>query len=79
MVLSFLDSCFLLFSFFSSGGGGNLGWAEGKAKENPGHSAVGHNQWYHFEVGAPPNLVFFSGDWDVHWGYELLTHGHSGF
>ena len=31
---------------------------------------------YHFGVGAPPILVYFSGDWDVHWGYGLLTHGH---
>ena len=38
--------------------------------------AVGKNQWYHFGVGAPPMLVYFSGDWDVHWGYGLLTHGH---
>ena len=30
--------------------------------------AVGQNQWYHFGVGAPPILVYFSGDWDVHWG-----------
>ena len=30
----------------------------------------------HFEVGAPPILVYFSGDWDVHWGYGILTHGH---
>ena len=30
----------------------------------------------HFGVGAPPSLVYFSGDWDVHWGYGLLTHGH---
>ena len=28
----------------------------------------------HFGVGAPPILVYFSGDWDVHWGYGLLTH-----
>ena len=21
--------------------------------------------------GAPPILVYFSGDWDVHWGYDL--------
>ena len=27
--------------------------------------AVGQNQWYHFGVGAPPILVYFSGDWDV--------------
>ena len=33
--------------------------------------AVGQNQWYHFVVGAPPILVYFSGDWDVHWGYDL--------
>ena len=26
------------------------------------------NQWYHFGVGAPPILVYFSGDWDIHWG-----------
>ena len=39
--------------------------------------AVGQNQWYHFGVGAPPILVYFRGDWDVHyWGYGLLTHGH---
>ena len=29
-----------------------------------------------FGVGAPPILVYFSGDWAVHWGYGLLTHGH---
>ena len=38
--------------------------------------AVGQNQWYHFGVGAPPILVYFSGSWDVYWGYGLLTHGH---
>ena len=27
--------------------------------------------WYHFGVGAAPILVYFSGDWDVHWGYDL--------
>ena len=21
--------------------------------------------------GAPPMLVYFTGDWDVHWGYDL--------
>ena len=40
-------------------------------------TAVGQNQWYHFGVGAPPILVYFSGDWDVHWGYGMLTHGHT--
>ena len=38
--------------------------------------AVGHNQWYHFGIGAPPILVHSSGDGDVHWGYGVLTHGH---
>ena len=37
--------------------------------------AVGQNQWYHFGIGAPPILVDFSGDWDVHCGYGVLTHG----
>ena len=31
---------------------------------------------FHFGVGAPPILVYFSGDWDVHRGYGILTHGH---
>ena len=26
---------------------------------------------HHFGVGAPPILVYFSGDWDVRWGYDL--------
>ena len=30
------------------------------------HVAVGQHQWYHFGVGAPPVLVYVSGDWDVH-------------
>ena len=34
--------------------------------------AVGQNQWYHFGVAAPPILVYFSGDWDVYWGYGIL-------
>ena len=33
---------------------------------------------FYFGVGAPPILVYFSGDWDVHWGYGLLTHGNVG-
>ena len=37
------------------------------------------NQWYHFGIGAPPILVCFSGDWDVHWGYGVWTHDHSTF
>ena len=35
------------------------------------HLAVGENQRCHFGIGAPPILVYFSGDWDVHWGYDL--------
>ena len=31
------------------------------------------NQWYHFGIGI---LVYFSGDWDVHWGYGVFTHDH---
>ena len=38
--------------------------------------AVGQNQWYHFGVGAPPIVVYFSGDWDVRWGYGLSSRGH---
>ena len=37
--------------------------------------AVGQNQWYHFGVGAPPILVYCSGDGDVHCGYGIVTHG----
>ena len=40
------------------------------------HMAGGQNQWYHFGVGAPPILVYFSGDWNVHWAYGILTHAH---
>ena len=36
-----------------------------------GHVAVGQNQWYHFGVGAPPLLVDFNGDWDVHCDYGI--------
>ena len=41
------------------------GELEGKGHSQP-QMAVGQNQWYHFGVGAPPILVYFSGDWDVH-------------
>ena len=46
-----------------------------------GHMAVGQNRFgmpcwgwctTHFRT-------YFSGDWDVHWGYVILTHGHMGF
>ena len=29
------------------------------------------NQWCHFGIGASPILVYFSWDWDVHWGDDL--------
>ena len=34
------------------------------------------NQWYHFGVGefTPHFRTYFSGDWDVHWRYGVLTH-----
>ena len=46
--------------------------------------AVGQNQWHHFGVGAPPILVYFSGDWDVHcgvldfdpWPHESFGRGY---
>ena len=46
-----------------------------KATRLESEMAVGQNQWYHVGVGAPPVLVYFSGHWDVHCGYGLLTHG----
>ena len=41
------------------------------------HMAVGQNQWFHFGVGAPPILVYVSGDWDVHWGTAFDPWPHS--
>ena len=37
------------------------------------HMAVGQHQWYPFGVGEFTTHVSqdFSGDWDVHWGYDL--------
>ena len=46
-------------------------WSRIGAETNGGSKPMGS----HFGVGAPPMLVYFSGDWDVHWGYGLLTHG----
>ena len=39
--------------------------------------AVGQNQWQHFGVGEFTTHVrtYFSGDWDVHWGYGILPLG----
>ena len=34
--------------------------------------AVGQNQWYHFWGRCTTHFrTYFSGDWDVHWGYDL--------
>ena len=27
-------------------------------------------------TGRCTTQFYFSGDWDIHWGYGLLTHGH---
>ena len=35
------------------------------------HLAVGQTMGSHCGVSAPPILIYFSGDWDVHWGYDL--------
>ena len=46
------------------------------------HMAMIQLQWYQFGIGAPLILIYFSGDWDVHWGYciyGLLTHGYIAF
>ena len=37
------------------------------------HMAVGQHQYCHFGAAILHN---FSWDWDVHWGYGVLTHGH---
>ena len=47
-----------------------------ETEKEPKHMAVDQDQGYHFGVGAPPILVYFSGDWDVQRGYGILTHGH---
>ena len=42
--------------------------------------AVGQNQCYHVGVGAPPILVYFSGDWDVFlkvWDFDPWLHVHT--
>ena len=39
--------------------------------------AVGQNQGTILgSVNSPPILVYFSGDWDVHWWYGNSTQGH---
>ena len=40
------------------------------------HVAMVQNQWHHVGIGVPPSLIYFSGDWDAHWGYGVLTDGH---
>ena len=50
-------------------------FAEGARGARSSEMAMVQNQWYHVGIGAPPILVYFSGDWDVHWGYGVLTQG----
>ena len=42
------------------------------------HLGVGQNQWDPILVCRCTTdfRTYFSGDWDVHWGYGLLTHSH---
>ena len=49
------------------------------------HSHMGVDQWlwvkidgipFYFEVGTTHFRTEFSGDWDVHWGYGILTHSY---
>ena len=41
-----------------------------------GFARVGQNQWCNFGVGEfTTHVSLLSGDWDVHWGYGVLTHG----
>ena len=47
--------------------GGLVGGLFKGSPSNP-HHVEKHpcqHQWYHSGIGAPPVLVFFSGDWDV--------------
>ena len=44
--------------------------------ENASH--IGSKPMVPFWGRCPPILVYFRWDWDVHWGYGLLTHGHIG-
>ena len=48
---------------------------ESQRQGNGGRGCGSKPFWYRFGVGAPPILgICFSDDWDVHWGYGLLTH-----
>ena len=70
----------------SSKGRGRMLERRRKWKKGPfymlfqGESAVGQNLMAsHFGVGEFTThfRTYFSGDWDVHWGYGILTHGQS--
>ena len=51
--------------------------SEGAEKNQGPHQTAdtsfgcGSNPMVPFWIGARPILVYFSGDWDVHWGYDL--------
>ena len=68
-----------LLADFKSPSGDKMRWVR-RGSEFPFETSCGcgQNQWYHFGVGASFILVYFSGDWHVHWGYGILTHGHVG-
>ena len=51
-------------------------FSQGSSAFHIHNMAMVQNQWYHFGIGAPPIIVNFSGDWDAHWGYGVLIHGH---
>ena len=56
----------------SSRGTAPRGWRKSRSLEL---KVLGHG--LEIGLGAPPMLDYFSGDWDVHWGYGLLTHGYT--
>ena len=57
-------------------GGNDLDGVEGFGSSM--NTWLGQNPCYNFRVGefATHFRTSFSGDWDVHWGYGLLTPGH---
>ena len=64
----------------SSGGRKSASVAPSELAQSPAPSPTW--RWVktnHFGVGALPILVYLSGDWDVHWGYGILTHGQMCF
>ena len=50
--------------------------ARGPRAQDESNGRVGQRMGSHVGVGAPPIEVYFRRDWDVHWGYKILTRGH---